>query len=134
MDADLQAYLDSLDNKRRREDAFVLVDLIAEASGYPPYLHGKMVGFGRYHYRYDSGHEGEWFVAGFAPRKQNSVVYIMPGFSEYDGLLAKLGKYKTGKSCLYINKLDDVDLDILRQLVTASVKEMQQRYECWTPE
>ena len=88
----------------------------------------SIVGFGSYHYRYASGREGDWPVAGFSPRKQNLVIYIMPGFSDYGDLLGKLGKYRTGKSCLYVNKLDDVDLELLEQLVRESVAEMKRRY------
>ena len=91
---------------------------------------GSIIGFGSYHYKYDSGREGDWFVTGFAPRKQNTVLYIMPGFANYQELLGSLGKYKTGKSCLYLNTLADVDLAVLAELVRRSVLEMQQRYPC----
>ena len=81
----------------------------------------SIVGFGAYHYKYASGREGDWFLTGFSPRKQNLTLYIMSGFEEYNDLLNKLGKYKTGKACLYINKLEDVDLSVLQELVTKSV-------------
>ncbi len=81
-----------------------------------------MVGFGTYHYKYASGREGDWFVAGFAPRKANLVVFIQGGFKQHDALMKKLGKYKTGSGCLYINKLADVDMDVLRELVSRSVE------------
>lgn len=84
----------------------------------------SIVGFGDYHYKYESGREGDWFVTGFSPRKQNLTLYIMAGFDNYDQLLSRLGKYKTGKSCLYINKLDDVDLDVLKELVAQSAAHM----------
>ena len=126
----IETYLSSIGNTTRQADARTLLTLMQEASGYPPWLAGTMIGYGQYHYKYDSGREGDWFVTGFAPRKQNTVVYIMPGFSEYQALLDTLGKYKTGKSCLYINKLKDVDLDVLKKLVQLSVVEMQRRYEC----
>ena len=84
----------------------------------------SIVGFGSYHYKYKSGREGDWPMTGFSPRKRNLTLYIMPGFSEYDDLLTNLGKYKTGKSCLYINKIEDVDLDVLRELVQQSVEHM----------
>lgn len=84
----------------------------------------SIVGFGRYHYKYASGREGDWFVTGFSPRKRNLTLYIMAGFDDYEVLLARLGKYKTGKSCLYINKLEDVDLDVLRELAEQSVAHM----------
>ncbi len=81
----------------------------------------SMVGFGTYHYKYESGREGDWFVAGFSPGKQNLTLYIMAGFSRYDQLLSKLGKFKTGKSCLYLNKIADVDLPTLKELIKQSV-------------
>jgi hypothetical protein len=89
----------------------------------------SMVGFGSYHYKYDSGHEGDCFLAGFAPRSRELTLYIMPGFEHYQSLLAKLGKHRTGKSCLYIKRLADVDLRVLRELISSSVKEMKQKYK-----
>ena len=89
----------------------------------------SIVGYGEYHYKYASGREGDWALVGFSPRKQNLSVYIMPGFSAYDSLMKKLGKYKTGKSCLYINKLEDVDESVLEKLIVESVKSMRERYD-----
>jgi hypothetical protein len=86
------------------------------------------VGYGSYHYRYASGQEADWPVVGFSPRKQNLSIYIMTGFEESDELLSRLGKHKTGKSCLYVNKLADVDMDVLEALVSESVKEMRRKY------
>jgi len=86
----------------------------------------SIIGFGHYHYVYESGREGDWFLAGFSPRKQNLTFYLMGGFPQYDNLLKNLGKYKTGKACLYINKLQDVDLPTLRKLVDESVKQARQ--------
>lgn len=124
-DGDVEAFLHSVENKRRREDSFVILDLMREVTGEPGALWGtSIVGFGSYHYKYASGREGDWFVTGFSPRKQNMTLYIMPGFEQYNDLLSKLGKHKTGKSCLYINKLDDVDLDVLRELVAQSADYM----------
>jgi len=97
-----------------------------EVTGKEPEMWGdSIIGFGSYHYKYASGREGDWFVTGFSPRKQNLTLYIMGGFDNYDVLLGKLGKHKTGKSCLYINKLDDVDMDVLKTLVRASVEHME---------
>ena len=128
-EADVNAFLDAVENPRRRADARQVLDLIQAVTGEPPKMWGSsIVGFGSYHYRYASGREGDWPVAGFSPRKQNLVIYIMPGFSDYGDLLGKLGKFRTGKSCLYVNKLDDVDLELLEQLVRESVKEMKRRY------
>ena len=88
----------------------------------------SIVGYGSYHYRYASGREGEWFLTGFSPRKQNISVYIMPGFGSFDRLLGKLGKYKTGKSCLYIKRLADVDEKVLDRLIDESVGHMRRKY------
>ena len=88
----------------------------------------SIVGFGSYQYRYASGREGDSLVVGFSPRKQNMVIYIMPGFTDYGEILGRLGKFRTGRSCLYVNKLDDVDLGLLEELVRESVAEMRRRY------
>lgn len=89
---------------------------------------GSIVGFGSYHYKYASGREGDAPITGFSPRKQALTLYIMGGFEQYDDLLAKLGKHTTGSSCLYVKRLSDVDLDVLRELVTKSVDHMKQMY------
>lgn len=102
---------------------------MAEVTGEPPTLWGdSIIGFGSYHYVYGSGREGDWFLTGVSPRKRSLTVYIMAGFDRYDQLMEQLGKHRTGKSCLYINQLEDVDLDILRQLVRESVAHMRERY------
>ena len=120
--ADVEKFLNSVENDKRREDSLVILDLMREVTGEEGSMWGSsIVGFGSYHYKYASGREGDWFLTGFSPRKQNLTVYIMDGFSNYDELLGKLGKHKTGKSCLYINKLEDVDQDVLRQLVMESL-------------
>ena len=128
-EGDVDVYLDTVENPRRREDARRVLDLMREITGEPPKMWGSsIVGFGSYHYTYASGREGDWPVVGFAPRKQNLVLYIMPGFARYDSLLARLGKHRTGRSCLYVNKLADVDPDVLEELVRESVVEMKRRY------
>jgi hypothetical protein len=122
-DGSVEAFLESVENERRREDAFTVLDLMKRVTGEEPVMWGpSIVGFGSYHYKYASGREGDWFVAGFSPRKQNLTIYIMSGFSKHDELMGKLGKHKTGKSCLYINRLDDVDMEVLEELVRASVE------------
>lgn len=127
--ASVKKFLDGVENDARRQDAWLVHDIMAKASGEPAVMWGTgLVGFGSYHYKYDSGREGDSMRVGFSPRKQNLVLYIMPGFDQYDDLLNKLGKHKTGKSCLYINKLDDVHLPSLRKLVTQSLKAMKQKY------
>ena len=97
-----------------------------QVTGEEPEMWGdSIVGFGSYHYKYASGREGDWFLVGFSPRKQNLTLYIMSGFDEYDQLLVKLGKHSTGKSCLYIKQIEDVDLDVLKKLVQKSVDYMR---------
>lgn len=124
-DASVTEFLNGVDEKRRA-DCFALVELMEEVTGAPAQMWGAaIVGFGSYHYKYASGQEGDWMLVGFSPRKQNLTLYIMSGFEEYDGLLAKLGKHSTGKSCLYIKRLSDVDADVLRRLVEASVQHMK---------
>ena len=126
---DVMEYLDSVENQRRREDSLVLLDVMGEITGEPAEMWGgSIVGFGSYHYVYESRREGDWFLTGFAPRKQSLTLYIMPGFEHYDDLLARLGKHKIGRSCLYINKLADVDMDVLRELVAESVAHMRRTH------
>ena len=124
-DASVTDFINGVDEKRR-DDCFALLDLMEEVTGAPATMWGSaIVGFGNYHYTYASGREGDWPVVGFSPRKQNLTLYIMAGFDRYEELLAKLGKHSTGKSCLYIKRLSDVDRDVLRELVQASVAHMQ---------
>ncbi len=125
-DASVEAFLNSIADEKKRADCFTLLDMMKQATGVAPKMWGdSIVGFGSYHYKYKSGREGDWFLAGFAPRKQTLTLYIMAGFDQYDDLLAKLGKYKTGKSCLYIKKLADIDLATLKELVKQSVEHMK---------
>ena len=129
-EASVEAFLASVPDEQQRADARAVCALMGEVTGQPPKMWGKsMVGFGRYHYRYASGREGDWFVVGFSPRKRDLTLYIMPGFRAYEGLLAKLGKHKTGKSCLYLKRLSDVDGAVLRELVTRSVAHMRETHE-----
>ncbi|MXY97986.1 MAG: DUF1801 domain-containing protein, partial [Gemmatimonadetes bacterium] len=128
-DASVEAFIDAVDHPRRREDARTLLELMHRVTGEEPVMWGpSIVGYGSYHYRYASGQEADWPVVAFSPRKQNLSIYIVTGFEECDKLLSRLGKHKIGKSCLYINKLADVDLDALESLVRASVAEMKRRY------
>lgn len=123
-DANVEAFLQTVDEKRRA-DCATLVDLMQDVTGEPPQMWGtSIIGFGSYHYKYASGREGDMPLVGFSPRKQALTLYIMAGFEQYEALLEKLGKYKTGKACLYIKKTADVDMDILRELVTQSVDHM----------
>lgn len=120
--------IENVPNAGRREDARTLLDLMQEVTGEPPIVYGSTIGFGRYHYVYESGREGDSALVSFAPRKANMVVYIMPGFSDYKHLLDKLGKHRTGSSCLYLGRLNSINLDVLRQLVDESVKHMRRKY------
>ncbi len=125
-DGDVLAYLDSVANKRRREDSLLMLEMMQAVTGEPAEMWGtSIVGFGSYHYRYASGREGDFMLTGFAPRKQALTLYIMGGHERHAELFAKLGKYRTGSSCLYINKLADVDLDVLRELIAESVAYMR---------
>ena len=125
----VNAFINSVDAKRQA-DCRLILKLMRTITGKKPRMWGtSIIGFGAYHYKYKSGREGDWFVTGFSPRKQNLTIYIMPGFSNYADLLAKLGKYKTSVSCLYVKKLEDVDINVLKKLITKSVQEMAKLYK-----
>lgn len=116
----LDAFLDRVTPARRARDARRLLELMREATGEEPVLHGTMVGFGHYHYKYESGREGDAPAAAFAPRKQASTVYLLDGISSHEAELARLGPHTTGVGCLYIKDLDEVDLDVLKRIVQRS--------------
>jgi len=127
--ASVDDFLSAVANPVRRADAITIKLMMERITGWPATMWGNaIVGFGRYHYRYDSGREGDYMRTGFSPRKENLVVYIMPGYGDYSEQLARLGKHKTGKSCLYINKLADVDLAVLEEVIRASLDEMAAKY------
>ena len=122
-DASVEAFLNSVADEKKRADAFRVLQIMREETGEEPQMWGEsMVGFGRYHYQYASGRQGDWPLTAFSPRKANLTLYITDGFDKYGDLLARLGKHKTSVSCLYINKLADVDQDVLRELVQRSVE------------
>ena len=126
-------YLDQLTNPTRREDARVLLELFGRVTGMQPRLWGgTMVGFGHYHYKYESGREGDYFLTGFAPRKSAMTVYIMPGFKKYSAQLQRLGPHRHSVSCLYVTKLAAIDLAVLEEIIADSVLRMKDMYE-WTP-
>lgn len=128
-DDSVDEFLNALPDEKKRQDCYTILDIMKLAAQAEPRMWGdSMVGFGSYHYKYASGREGDSFITGFSPRKQNLTLYIMPGFDRYEGLMAKLGKYKTGKSCLYIQKLEDVDLETLKELIQSSVQHMRETY------
>ena len=127
---DPAAYIASIEHDTRREDALTLLELMGRLSGFEAKMWGPtMVGFGRYHYKYDTGREGDWFMVGFSPRKANQVIYLMPGYENFDDELARLGKHKIGKSCLYINKLADVDLAGVEEMVRYTIDLLHENYE-----
>jgi hypothetical protein len=125
-DADVGAFLDSVADERRRDDAKVVCRLMQEVTGEQPVLWGtSIVGFGSVRLRYASGRELDWPVAGFSPRKAATTVYLMDGFEQRADLLARLGPHSTGRSCLYLKRLADVDLDVLRELVAESARRVR---------
>ena len=128
--ASVAAFLRAIDDDTKRRDARELTALMKELSGERPKMWGSsLVGFGSYHYRYASGREGDWPITAFSPRKRGLSIYIMPGFAAYASLMSRLGRYKTGKSCLYVNKLADVDANVLRRLIARSVADIRKRYK-----
>ena len=128
-EGDVKAFLEGLEDEKRKADSIMALELMSGITKEEPKMWGgSIVGFGDYHYKYESGREGDFFKVGFSPRKQNLTLYIMPGFDRFEELMAQLGKYKTGKSCLYIKKIEDVDLDILKELVTESYGYMTKKY------
>lgn len=128
-DESVEDFLNSVEDEQKKKDSFEVLNIMEQITGAEPKMWGSsIVGFGNYHYVYDSGREGDWFIAGFSPRKQALTLYIMAGFSRYDELLQKLGKYKTGKSCLYVKNLQDIDLEVLKELIRSSVEYMREKY------
>ena len=127
-----KAFINKLDHAGRKADCHLLLEIHERATGKSPIMRGdSIIGFGQYHYEYKSGHKGDWPTAGFSPRKQNMTIYIMLGFDRYQPLLARLGKHKHSKSCLYINKLADVDLTVLEEIIKKGYEDMHSVYECF---
>lgn len=126
--ASVEKFIKSVKDEKKQADSFKVLELMKKITKEEPVMWGpSIIGFGTYHYKYASGREGDFFLTGFSPRKQNLTLYIISGFKEYDDLLKKLGKFKTGSSCLYINKLEDVDMKILTQLIKKSVEKMKKK-------
>jgi len=129
--ASVQRYLRSIEDERKRRDAFELLDSLRAITGWKPVMWGpSIVGFGIYGYETASGWSGKWMVTGFAPRKRDTTVYVTPGFGAHTALLAKLGKHRHSVSCLYFRWLDDVDRRVLATLVARSVAAMKRKYVC----
>lgn len=120
-DQSVDDFLDSIPDDKKREDSYTILELMKNATGLEPKMWGdSIIGFGSYHYCYESGREGDWFLTGFSPRKQNLTLYVMAGFTQYEALLQKLGKFSTGKACLYIKKIEDIDMPTLEELIRQS--------------
>lgn len=128
--ASVTEYIAAISDPGKRKEIKKIGAMMRRATGARAKLWGtSIVGYGRYHYEYASGRSGDWMLTGYAARKQALTVYIMPGFEPFENLLDKLGKYKTGRSCLYIKRLADVDEAVLEDLITQSVLLMRKRYE-----
>ncbi|TNE58063.1 MAG: DUF1801 domain-containing protein [Bacteroidetes bacterium] len=128
-DQDPAAFINRVEDEQKRADSRTILALMQKVTGATPRMWGEsIIGFGTYHYKYESGREGDWFLTGFSPRKQNLTLYIMAGFSRYTELLEQLGKYKTGKSCLYIKRLSDIDMEVLETLIRESVEYMTSKF------
>ncbi len=129
-DKDVEAFLNSVSDEKKRQDCFVLLDLIRRTTKFEPKMWGdSIVGFGSFHYKSKSGQEGDWYLTGFSPRKQNLTIYIIAGFDQHKALMNKIGKHKSSKGCLYISSVDDIDLKLLGELVGKSVKEVAKIHE-----
>lgn len=125
--ASVKDFLNFIEDRQKRKDCYEISKMMEKATGQKPKMWGSsIVGFGKFHYVYESGREGDSALIGFSPRKQNITIYIADGFAKYQGLMKKLGKYSTGKVCLYIKKLEDVDTTVLKELIIESVKAMKQ--------
>ena len=125
-----EEFVAAIEHPVRKADAEVLLDLFAEVTGMTAKMWGpSIIGYGEYHYKYESGREGDMLMTGFSPRKANLVLYIIPGYSEMGDMLDRLGKHKIGKSCLYVNKLADVDISVLKEIIVAGLKYVRSNYE-----
>ncbi|WHY78439.1 DUF1801 domain-containing protein [Neobacillus sp. WH10] len=122
-------FIESVDNQKKREDAYKLVDIFTDTTGYEAKMWGpSIIGFGSYHYKYESGHEGDAPLVGFSPRKAKISLYFAPGDSKREELLKEFGKHTTGKGCVYINKVADIDISVLQELIKQSVQFLQATY------
>ncbi len=127
-----QEFVATIENPTRRADAGLLLEMMSRVTGCEPKMWGpSIIGFGRYHYKYESGREGEHLMTGFSPRKASMVLYVMPGYDDIGDQLDNLGKHKLGKSCLYITKLADIDMSVLEQIVSTGVAKMRANYQTW---
>ncbi len=125
----VEDFLNTIKPEQKQADCFEILAIMKDITGLEPKMWGKtIIGFGEYHYKYDSGREGDSLRTGFSPRAQALTVYIMPGYTDFDEELSRIGKYKMGKSCLYIKKLSDIDIDVLREIITKGLAIMEEKY------
>lgn len=128
-DADVGAFLDATLPPRRVAEGHALNALFQKVTGFKPMMWGpSIVGYGRYHYRYASGREGDFLATGFSPRKAAISIYILPGYTNFGPIMDRLGKHKTGRSCLYVNKLDDIDMKVLGELIRAGLEDLNRHW------
>lgn len=124
-DQSVESFLDGIEDEKKRKDSYTILELMKQVTQLEPVMWGdSIIGFGKYHYKYASGREGDSPLTGFSPRKREITIYITSGFDQYQGLLAELGKHRTGKVCLYIKKIEDIDLSVLRELIRQSAEHM----------
>lgn len=128
-DQSVEAFMDSIEPEWKRDDAWEVLKLMQKVSGEKPVMWGSsIVGFGKYHYVYESGREGDWMLTGFSPRKQSLTLYLMSGYEKMDQLLKKVGKHKTSVSCLYVKRLSDIDMEVLEEMIRTSIEIIKKRY------
>ncbi len=128
-DNNVKTFLDSVPDEKKRQDCYKALELMQKATGYPAVMWGpSIVGFGSYHYKYESGHEGDAPLTGFSPRKEALTFYLMPDNEQREELLQRLGKHKASKGCIYVKKLADIDTEVLKELAVATVKSLQAKY------
>lgn len=128
-DVAVSDFLATIEHPTRAADAQVLMDLFRRVTGFEPKMWGPtIIGFGQYHYVYDSGREGDCNATGFSPRKAAQSIYVMPGYNDYSEILSRLGKYKIGKACLYVTKLADIDLEVLEELIRAGLHDLNKKW------
>jgi len=124
-----EKFLEGITPAQKQTDCFTLLATMKSIAGLEPKMWGpSIIGFGDYHYKYESGREGDSFRIGFSPRAQNLSIYIMPGYQDFDDELSRLGKHKMGKSCLYIKRLSDIDEDVLREMLVKGLRLMEEKY------
>ncbi|NGM73670.1 DUF1801 domain-containing protein [Sphingobacterium sp. SGL-16] len=129
-EANVLAFIETVDNLQKKEDSLRLIELMETALGEKAKMFGpSIIGFGKYHYKYDSGHEGEAPILGFSPRKAAISLYVYSGSAEQDGFLTQLGKFKMGKACIYVKKLSDINLEILQKLMASSIDFISKKYQ-----